>query len=154
MHPRLASHALVTVTLAAALSACGFAEDKADAVGVADRYFAAMAGQDASAALALYAPRFFEVTPRDEWLKTLSDVRARCGASQSHSLTNWNVSNRIGTDSGSTVTLVYDVEYAQCGMEETISTFRPEGGQRAIIGHHFKLKRSAPEKPANVGTVT
>jgi hypothetical protein len=138
----------------AAASACGSYASRNDAEAFAERYFAALQGGDVSGALALYSPKFFEGTPRGEWLATLQGVRERCGMPTSHSLENWVVTNRIGTDSGSSATLVYDVKYASCRLSETLVVFKPEGGEDKILRHILKLEGAAPDKRMPAGTST
>lgn len=134
------------VVLAALLASCGFSENKVDAERLVDHYFEVVAGPDVAAALSLYSPQFFEVTPRDNWANTLKQIRDRCGTPKSHTLKTWSVNSRFGTNGGSSATLVYDVEYTQCHMSETITTFRPDGGERKIIGHYFKADDLRPNR--------
>jgi hypothetical protein len=148
--PRILAVAVVT----ALICSCGFSEDKTEAMGLADRYFVAAADSDIEATLPFYSSRFFEATPRDDWTRTLGGVRSRCGIPKSHTLNTWNASSRIGTNGGSTVTLIYDVEYAHCRISETISTFRPDGGERQIIGHYFKLEDASLRRVEKTATIT
>lgn len=87
----------------------------------------------------MHSDNFFEATSRNDWASTIKRIRDECGTPKSHVLQNWTAHSRIGTDSGSGVVLIYDVEYVHCHMTETISTFRPAGGERKITGHFFKF---------------
>jgi len=138
----------------ATASACGFYASRNEAQAFAERYFTALNGADVTPALALYSPRFFEGTPRDQWLATLQGVRERCGMPTSHSLENWVVTNHLGTDSGSSATLVYDVKYASCRLSETLVVFKPDGGEDKIVRHILKLEEAAPDKSEPAGTRT
>jgi hypothetical protein len=142
------------IALAVVAASCGLSEDRAEAERLADHYFDVVAGPDTAATLSLYSPQFFEASPRDEWANTLRQLRIRCGPPISHTLKSWAVNNRAGTNAGSNVTLVYDVAYAQCHMSETISTFRPDGGERKIIGHLFKPDDSLPNPIEKATTTT
>jgi hypothetical protein len=131
------------LTLAAALallglSACGPYSAREDAQRVAERYFAAAAGENYDAALALYAPQFFAATPRDEFRTVLSDMHGRCGAPEAHTLTSWSAQSNFG-DGSSRVNLVYDVHYARCRVTETLGLSAPRGGALKIIAHHLQL---------------
>ena len=138
----------------AAASSCGFYEGRNDAEAFAERYFAALNGDDVTRALAFYSSKFFEGTPRDQWLATLQGVRERCGMPGSHTLENWVVTNHLGTDSGSSATLVYDVRYASCRLSETMVVFKPEGGEDKIVRHILKLEGAAPDKRMPAGRRT
>jgi hypothetical protein len=138
----------------AAASACGFYASRNEAEAFAERYFAALNGADVTGALAFYSPGFFEGTPRDQWLATLQGVRERCGMPTSHSLENWVVTDHLGTDSGSSATLVYDVKYASCRLSETLVVFKPEGGEDKIVRHVLKLEGAAPDSSKAAGTRT
>jgi hypothetical protein len=128
----------------AALSACGFAQDKADAAAYAERYFAAATQDELSAVLPLYSPRFFAATPRETWLETLQQMRDRCGTPSVHKLDNWLVTHNFGKDAGTTVKLLYDVKYERCRLTETLVIFKPPDAGFGIIGHSFHMNQTAP----------
>jgi hypothetical protein len=135
-----------------AASACDFSESRQDAEAFAERYFAARSADDASGALAFYSPKFFAGTPRDQWLATLQGVRERCGTLRSHALKNWMVTNQVGTQSGSTTTLIYDVNYTSCRLTETMVVSRPDGGEDKIIRHVLKVEGQMPQNSNPAGT--
>lgn len=143
--------ALVAACALAALPACGLTEDRDAAAAYAERYFAAARQDDLSGVLGLYSQSFFSSTPREGWMSTLRQVRERCGTPQTHRLENWGVTQKVGSDAGTTVRLIYEVGYARCRMTETLSIFRPPGGDFGIIGHSFQMNGSAP---AGAGSTT
>ena len=130
----------MAVTLCAALG-CNFTEDKAEAQQLAEQYFAKMQAGDVEGALSLYSARFYAVTPRADWRAFLENQRSRCGTPKTHSLTTWNVFNSIGTNAGSTTTLVYDVQYSSCQVAEKMTFFKPSGGTVQIQGHLCSRRR-------------
>ncbi len=133
-------------------AACGFSKSRDDGEAFAERYFTAMNSDDVAGALALYSPKFFDSTPREQWLATLRNLRERCGTPTSHALKNWMVTDRVGTASGSTTTLTYDVTYSSCRLTETLVVSRPEGGEDKIIRHVLKLEGTMPDKAGSGGT--
>jgi hypothetical protein len=59
----------------------------------------------------------------------------------------------VGTESGSTVSLTYDVKYASCRVSETLVVVKPDGGEDKILRHLMKLEGSTPDKnPAGTST--
>ena len=153
---RRAIHVRVLATLACAalFCSCGFLDDRDEAVKLANRYFDLVVAGDTAATAALYAPRFFEATSREKWASILAEVRQRCGTPKSHTLKNWNANSQIGTNAGSYATVIFDVEYTQCHIEETILTFRPDDGERKILGHHFQFQDGPITLPAKNDAVT
>lgn len=141
---RRAARAAITAFALCAAFGCSFTEDKAEAQQLAEQYFAKMQTGDVEGALSLYSARFYEVTPRADWRAFLENQRARCGTPKTHSLTTWNVFNSIGTNAGSTTTLVYDVQYSNCQVSEKITFFKPSGGTVQIQGHFLLPKAGTP----------
>ena len=123
--------------MAALCVGCSFSADKKEAEGLAEQYFADIRGSDFEGALALYSPRFFAVTSREQWLLFLKEQRSRCGTPKTHTLTNWNVFSSFGINSGTRTTLTYEVEYSSCRVSESLTTFKPSGGKIQIQGHYF-----------------
>jgi hypothetical protein len=145
--------ALAAALAIIATSSCGTYAARDEAESFAERYFAARSGDDLAAVLPFYSARFFAGTPREQWLSSLQVVHDRCGTPTSHSLTGWTATNLVGTESGSTVTLTYDVRYASCRVSETLVVFKPDGGEDKILRHLMKLEGSTPDKnPAGTST--
>jgi hypothetical protein len=136
-----------------ASASCGTYAARDEAQQFAERYFAARSGDDLAAALPFYSEKFFAGTPREQWLSSLQAVRDRCGTPASHALKGWTATNRVGTESGSTVSLTYDVKYASCRMSETLVVFKPEGGEEKILRHLMKLEEPTPDRNS-AGTST
>jgi hypothetical protein len=131
--------AVMVVALCAAIG-CSFSDNRKEAEQLAEKYFSTMQGEDIEGVLPLYSARFYVVTSRAEWLAFLQNQRARCGAPKSHSLVTWNVLNSFGTNAGTTTTLVYDVQYANCRVSEKMTIFKPSGGKIQIQGHFLTPK--------------
>jgi hypothetical protein len=153
MSPRRACTALAAALAIIATSSCGTYVARDEAESFVERYFTARSGDDLTAVLPFYSARFFAGTPREQWLSSLQVVHDRCGTPTSHSLKSWTATNLVGTESGSTVTLTYDVKYASCRVSETLVVFRPDGGEDKILRHLMKLEGSMPDKnPAGTST--
>lgn len=135
-----------------AMVGCNFSESKKEAEQVAEQYFAKLQGSDIDGALALYSPRFYQVTSRADWLSFLQSQHARCGVPKSHSLVTWNVFSSMGTDSGVRTVLVYDVHYASCRVSEKLTIFKPSDGAIQIQGHFLTPIAGAPEGQATQAT--
>jgi hypothetical protein len=131
--------AVMVVALCAAIG-CSFSDSRKEAEQLAEKYFSTMQGEDIEGVLPLYSARFYVVTSRAEWLAFLQNQRARCGTPKSHSLVTWNVLNSFGTNAGTTTTLVYDVQYANCRVSEKMTIFKPAGGKIQIQGHFLTPK--------------
>ena len=134
------------------LAACGPYGAREDAQRVAERYFAAAAGENYDAALALYAPQFFAATPREQFRTVLSDVHGRCGAPEAHTLTSWSAQSNFA-DGSSRVNLVYDVHYARCRVTETIGLSAARGASLKIIAHHLQLTSGGQGDKADAQTI-
>lgn len=142
---------LMLVTLLG-VGACGAYSAREDAQRVAERYFAATAGENYDAALALYAPQFFAATPREEFRTMLSDMHGRCGAPEAHTLTSWSAQSNFA-DGSSRVNLVYDVHYARCRVTETLGLSALRGATLKIIAHHLQLAAGGQADKADSQTI-
>jgi hypothetical protein len=151
MSPGRAFTALALAIIAT--SSCGTYEARDEAQQFVERYFTVRSGDDLAAALPFYSAKFFAGTPRERWLSSLQLVHDRCGTPTSHSLTGWTATNLVGTESGSTVTLTYDVRYASCRLSEILVVFKPDGGEDQILRHLMKLEGPTPDKNS-AGTST
>ena len=138
------------------LIGCSFSGDRKEAEQLAEQYFAKMQGGDNEGVLALYSARFYETTPRADWLAILEGQRARCGTPKTHVLVSWNVFSSFGTNSGVRTTLVYDVQYSTCRMSEKMTIFKPSGGEIQIQGHLLtpkaELQNDKRESQATLST--
>jgi hypothetical protein len=127
--------AVVMIAAVCTVIGCSFSGDRKEAEQLAEQYFAKMQGGDNDGVLALYSARFYEATPRADWLAVLEGQRARCGTPKTHVLVSWNVFSSFGANSGVRTTLVYDVQYSSCRMSEKMTIFKPSGGEIQIQGH-------------------
>lgn len=153
MSPGRALTALAAALAILGASSCGTYEARNEAQQFVERYFTVRSGDDLAAVLPFYSPKFFAGTPREQWLSSLQLVHDRCGTPTSHSLKGWTATNLLSTESGSTVTLTYDVRYASCRMSETLVVFKPDGGEDKILRHLMKLEGPTPDKnPAGTST--
>jgi hypothetical protein len=153
MSPGRAFTALAAALAIIATSSCGSYAARDEAEGLAERYFTARSDDDLAAALPFYSAKFFAGIPREQWLSSLQVVHDRCGTPTSHSLKSWTATNLVGAESGSTVTLTYDVKYASCRVSETLVVFKPDGGEDKILRHLMKLEGPTPDKnPAGTST--
>jgi hypothetical protein len=125
---------------------CGFSEDRKEAEQLAEQYFAKAKAEDLDGVLALYSPRFFAATSRDHWRQFLGEQRLHCGTPQSHELIKWTVFSSFGSNAGVRTTLIYDVKYSSCRFAETLTLFKPSGGEIQIQGHFFRAKENDPGK--------
>jgi hypothetical protein len=123
-----------------AVIGCSFSEDREEAEQLAEQYFSEMVSGDIEGVLSLYSARFYVGTPRAEWRAFLEKHRARCGTPNTYSLTTWHVFSSFGTNSGTTTTLVYDVQYSSCRVSEKMTIFKPSGGKIQIQGHFLTPK--------------
>jgi len=135
-----------------ALGGCGPYGAREDAQRVAERYFAAAAGENYEAALALYAPQFFAATPPEEFRSVLADMHGRCGAPEAHTLTSWSAQSNFA-DGSSRVNLVYDVHYARCRVTETLGLTAAHGDALKIIAHHLQLTSRGQGDKADAQTI-
>jgi hypothetical protein len=123
---------------------CSFSSDRKEAEQLAEEYFAKMKGGDIEGVLPFYSAGFYEETSPTEWRTILEDQRARCGVPQSYSLVNWNVFSSFGSNSGTRTTLIYAVRYSRCRVRETLTTFKPSGGNIQIQRHVLKRDTEGP----------
>ncbi|MDB6111387.1 MAG: hypothetical protein JWR69_3137 [Pedosphaera sp.] len=118
---RSASLLLVSV----ALGGCGLVHAKQDADKVLARHFQAIATNGFDAAMADYAPKFFQKTSKDEWTKSLSRLGGKLGTYQSYSITGFRANQNAGTfGSGTTITLQCQIKYSKYPATETFTLFK------------------------------
>ena len=131
-----AAFCLAAITL---LAGCGRAEGEAHARRVAEAYFQAVKEKDADRAMGFYAKRFFETRSSEGWKQDLKLIAERLGALESYALVSsrWRT-DFVPPDSGSYVTLNYEVKYGRHGARETFTLHRPfVRGDFQIIAHEL-----------------
>ena len=135
---------LVSVAATAALglgilAGCNMLTGKDDADAVARQLFGSLQSGDYERAISFYSPRFFEKTPKDDWLHNLKMVSSRLGDLQAYQLQTWNVHKNVGTGgNGTFYQLQYRVTYARYPATETLVLYRPlRGGDIKVLGHQI-----------------
>ena len=121
------------------LAGCNPTADKGQAEQVAAAYFDAIRGHDYERAASLYAPQFYERTPRDKWIGTLRTVNQKLGDLQSYEQTKWNVRASATTSgSGTSVELEYRVMYSKYPAVGAFTLAKPAGANAVqIVGHRI-----------------
>lgn len=85
-----------------------------------------------------YSPKFFKQTPQREWKRMLSKLQFKLGRIQGFELVRWNYGTRSdAAGAGTYVVLEYTVNYAKHPAHETLTVFKPKGGQFGIPGHNI-----------------
>lgn len=128
--------------LAASLAVgCNPTADKAAIEAVGERLYALIKAKDFDGAAGLYDERFFQATPRAEWIELLGSVTKKLGDLQKQELVNWRLREFTGVGtanpSGTYGELQYKTTYAKHEASEALSVFKPksgDGGYR-ITGH-------------------
>jgi hypothetical protein len=130
------THGLLALTL---LVGCGTAEREADARQAAEAYFQAVKDRNPDRAVSFYAKRFFETRSPEGWKQDLKLIAERLGTLQSHSLKSWSSrTDFVPPDSGSYVTLHYEVKYARHTATETLTLHKPFArGEYRIVDHRI-----------------
>jgi hypothetical protein len=123
----------------ALLLGCGSADREARARQVAEAYFQAVKEKDLERAASVYATRFFVTRSLTGWKRDLGLIDERLGALHSYTFrsSRWRT-DFIPPDSGSYVTLVYDVAYARHRAVETLTVYKPFArGEFRIVDHQI-----------------
>lgn len=117
---------------------CGIKEDKAAAEAVAAGYFESVKAADTEKTLTFYSPRFFQETSREDWESVMKNLQGKLGDLESYELTTWNFRKQATVSgSGTYWVLQYDVKYSKYPATETLTIFKPIGGQYKIVGHNI-----------------
>ena len=130
--------ALLTI-LSLLLCGCGFTKAKKDGEAVLTRHFQTIATNGFDTAIADYGTQFFQKTPKDEWMKAMTNLNKKLGTYQSHSVTGWRVfKNSGGTlGAGTTVSLQCQVNYSKHPATESFTLFKGTGdSDYKIVGHN------------------
>ncbi|MEK6665390.1 MAG: hypothetical protein AABZ20_03075 [candidate division NC10 bacterium] len=129
---------LVLLTLAG----CGAGDKEARARAAAEGYLQALKDKDPDRAMTFFARTYFETRSPAGWKADLRLITARLGALQAYSLKNWNWrTNFVPPDSGTHVTLEYEVKYAKHPATETFVVYKPLARREyRIVGHKIASK--------------
>ncbi len=128
--------------LALALAGCGDGDREARARAAAEGYLQAVKEKDPDRAMAFFAKSYFETRSTAGWKADLRLITSRLGALQSYSLKGWTWrTDFVPPDSGTHVTLRYEVKYAKHTATETFVVFKPFArGEHRIVGHTIASK--------------
>ena len=137
---RTARRALLLVLLA--LPGCGAGDREARARSAAEGYLQAVKDKDPDRAMTFFARTFFETRSPAGWKADLRLITTRLGALQAYSFKNWTWrTDFVPPDSGTHVTLEYDVKYAKHSATETFVVYKPLArGEYRIVGHKIASK--------------
>ncbi len=135
-----ACRVLLLVALVAA--GCGSGDKEARARAVAEGYLQAVKERDPDKAMAFFAKAYLEARSPAGWRADLRLITTRLGALQSYSLKSWTWrTDLVPPDSGTHVTLQYEVRYAKHTATETLVVFKPFArGEYKIVGHTIASK--------------
>ena len=125
-----------------ALAGCGAGDREARARSAAEGYLQAVKDKNPDRAMTFFARTFFETRSPAGWKADLRLITTRLGALQTYSLKNWTWrTDFIPPDSGTHVTLEYDVKYAKHTATETFVVYKPLArGEYRIVGHKIASK--------------
>lgn len=134
---------LVLLTLAG----CGAGDKEARARAAAEGYLQALKDKDPDRAMTFFARTYFETRPPAGWKADLRLIMARLGTLQAYSLKNWRWrTGFVPPDSGTHVTLEYEVKYTKHTATETFTVYKPLArGEYQIVGHKIASKGFAVE---------
>ncbi len=137
---RTALGVLLLVLLA--LSGCGSGDKEARARAAAEGYLQAVKDKDPDRAMTFFARTYFETRSSGGWKADLRLITTRLGALQAYSLKDWTWrSDFVPPDSGTHVTLEYEVKYAKHTATETFVVYKPFArGEYKIVGHKIASK--------------
>lgn len=125
-----------------ALAGCGAGDKEARARAAAEGYLQAVKDKDPDRAMTFFARTYFETRGAAGWKADLRLITTRLGALQTYSLKNWTWrTNFVPPDSGTHVTLEYEVKYAKHTATETFVVYKPVArGEYRIVGHKIASK--------------
>ena len=120
-----------------ALAGCGAGDKEARSRAAAEGYLQAMKDKNPDRAMTFFARTFFETRSPAGWKADLRIITARLGVVQAYSLKNWTWrTDFVPPDSGTHVTLHYEVKYAKHPATETFVVYKPfVRGEYKIVGH-------------------
>ncbi len=127
----------VCLLLALVTAGCGGQDKEARARAVAEGYLQAVKDRDPARAMTFFAKAYFETRSPTGWKADLRLITMRLGPLQSYSLRNWSWrTDFVPPDSGTHVTLQYDVRYAKYSAVETFIVLKPFArSEYKIVSH-------------------
>lgn len=113
---------------------CGTEDKQAKARAVAEGYLQAVKDKDPDRAMTFFAKAYFQTRSPAGWKADLRLITTRLGALQSYSLRSWSWrTDLVPPDSGTHVTLQYNVKYAKHAAVETFILLKP------FTRHEYKI---------------
>lgn len=120
------------------LSGCGITQDKSNAESIAISVFENIKTGNIDKALTFYSSKFFEGIAKEEWKSILDKMDAKIGNIQSYELVSWNVKKQAHTSgSGTYCVLQYKIKRLKYPATETLTIFKPIGGEFQVLGHNI-----------------
>ena len=124
----------ILLPLVLTIVGCGAEDKQAKARTVAEGYLQAVKDKDPDKAMTFFAKASFETRSRASWKADLRLITTRLGALQSYSLRSWSWrTDFVPPDSGTHVTLQYNVRYAKHSAVETFIVLKP------FTRHEYKI---------------
>jgi len=133
---RMSLLAALTLTL---LAGCGTADRDLQARRATEAYLEAVKNGDRDRAMGVYAKRYFETRSPEGWKQDLRLIIDRLGSLQSYTLKSSTArADFVPPDSGSYVTLTYEVKYARHTALEAFTVHKPFArGEFRIVDHRI-----------------
>lgn len=143
---------MVVLLVAALLYSCGATSAKPEAEALTQKYFTAMKEGKVGEAIPLYSKEFFKETSKDKWQIMLAKINNKLGNVKSYELATWRVNTYAGTgESGTYVSLIYNVQYEKYKGTESFNIFKPaSGGAVKLLGHNFNSEGLILEGNENI----
>ena len=141
----LSLRCLALLCLALGSGSCESSLDMAPLQSQVDELYRAVVEERIEDLLDMYSDEFYQHVPRSEWRDTLVDISTTLGAYLTRAFVKPIVLSSMKT--GTTVTLIYDVEYANHRVVEQI-TFRTNrnGNPAQLIHHQFNTDLALPRQ--------
>ena len=127
----------ILLPLALTIAGCGAGDKQARARAVAEGYLQAVKDKDPNKAMTFFAKAYFETRSPAGWKADLRLITSRLGPLQSYSLRSWSWrTDFVPPDSGTHVTLQYNVKYAKHSAVETFIMLKPfTRNEYKIVSH-------------------
>jgi len=127
----------ILLPLTLLIGGCGTGDKEVRARAVAEGYLKAVKDKDPDTAMSFFAKAYFETRSPAGWKADLRLITTRLGPLQSYSLrsSSWRT-DFVPPDSGTHVTLQYDVRYAKHSAVETFLALKPfTRNEYKIVSH-------------------
>ena len=127
----------ILLSLTLLIAGCGAGDKETKARAVAEGYLEAVKDGDPDKALTFFAKGYIETRRPAGWKADLRLITTRLGPLRSYSLRSWSWrTDFVPPDSGTHVTLQYDVRYAKHPALETFIVLRPfTRNEYRIVSH-------------------